>query len=153
MATSDYTPTVSEVAAYLRTRTKSKFQDEGEFNDETRPTAGEVESLIEEAVQEVATSIGELDSELPCAMNLRSRAKGAVTLYACILIEASYFPEQVGTRSTAEFFEGLYDRRMKSLKDAVTDCLGGSGEAVGGGSAGAVHSFPCAEIIGRETEW
>lgn len=153
MATSAFTPTVSEVAAYLRTRTKSKFQDEGEFNENTRPTAAEVTVLIAEAVQEVATAIGELDSELPCAVKLQARAKGAVVLYACILIEASYFPEQVGTRSTAEFFEGLYDRRMESLKDAVSDCLGGSGESVGGGSAGVVHSFPCAEIIGRETEW
>lgn len=154
MATSDYKPTVSEVAKYLRTRTKGALNEgTGEFTEDTRPTEVQVSGLIDQAVDEVATSIGTLDSDLPCAGNLKATAKGAVILYACVLIEMSYFPEQVGTRSVAEGFERLYDKRMVALKDAVKDCLGGSGEAVGGGMARPSHSFPCAEIIGRETEW
>lgn len=109
--------------------------------------------MIQSAAEEVATHVGELDETTDCAVRLQSRAKGSVVLYTCMLIELSYFPEQVGTRSAFESFEKLYDKRIVALTDAVADCLGGSGESVGDGGGTPVASFATDAIIGRDTVW
>lgn len=154
--TVEWQPTLKEVGLYLRARTKDRFGNEnGEFTAETRPTAREVEGLIAEAVGEVTSHLGDLEGETKCLHQLRKRAKGAVILYTAMLIELSYTPDQVGSgRSPFESFEKLYNARIKTLIEAVAECLeSDGGESVSGRPVVMPRgSFPCPSRIG-EQDW
>jgi hypothetical protein len=55
----DITPSVADVAALLRARTKDVNGDEiGTFNDDTRPTSAQVITLIDEAVVDIQARMG-----------------------------------------------------------------------------------------------
>jgi hypothetical protein len=153
MAEATFKPTVDEVAALIRARTKIPGGGEaGTFNDVTRPTKAEVEAIIGQAVDHVAAAIG----GQPCNDQLTQSATAAASMLAAILIEASYWPEQAEARgSTAARLESLYDKRMKSLSAAVAEECGGQGTggSEDGGNAGAVAAggfndgYP---LIGRD---
>lgn len=150
----DWAPTVKEVGLYLHARTKDRFGNRnGEFTSETQPTALEVAGFIEEAVGEVTSHLGDLEGEAKCLPRLRDRAKGAVILYAAMLVELSYKPKEVGSgRSPFESFEKLYDKRIKTLIEGVAECLESEGgESVSGKPAVLPKaSFPCPSGIGQQ---
>jgi len=55
----DITPSVADVAALLRARTKDINGDEiGTFNDDTRPTSSQALTLIGEAVADIQARMG-----------------------------------------------------------------------------------------------
>lgn len=152
MAEATFKPTVEEVAALIRARTKIPGGGEaGTFNEVTRPTKPEAEAIIEQAVDHVAAAIG----GEPCNDQLKQSATAAASMLAAVIIETSYWPEQAEARgSAAARLEKLFDSRMKSLSAAVAEECGGQG--TGGsedGNSGAVAAgsfnddYP---LIGRD---
>lgn len=152
MAEATFSPSVEDVAALIRARTKVPGAKEaGTFNDQTRPTKAEVDKIIEQAVDHVAAAIG----GEPCNDQLVQSATAAASLLAAILIETSYWPEQAEARgSSAARLEALFNTRMKSLSAAVAEQCGGQGEGdTGDGNSGAVAAGTFSDgyaLIGRD---
>jgi len=151
----DWRPALAEIGALLRARTKtgeeSGGREIGTFNADTRPTADEVEALANYATAHVASRIG-LN---PCSKALKDRARGMAALYTAMLVELSYFPEQVGSsRSPYEQYKALFDDGMDALTEAVAEQCGegGDGKAVGGTGPLPSSSFPAPSGI-AETCW
>jgi hypothetical protein len=147
----DWRPALVEVGALVRARTKSKMGGPplGTFTDNTLPKGEEVEALISYATSSVASRIG----LSPCTDALKSRARGMAALYTAMLIELSYFPEQVGSdRSPYAKYKELYDDGMGALTEAVAENCGGGGdgESVGGSGPLPSYSFPAPTCIGNE---
>lgn len=144
-------PSLAEVAALLRTRTKDNMGTElGTFTADTRPTAAEVEQLTSLATAHVASRVG-LE---PCRTALESRARGLAALYTAMLIELSYFPEQVGTDvSPYNQYRDLFDDGIKALITDVAETCGGVPEA---GESGALPVFDFTQPVtplGKGTVW
>lgn len=145
-------PTVSEVAALIRARTKIPGGGEaGTFTEQTRPTKDEVERIIHQAADHVSAAIG----GEPCNDQLTQSATAVTALLAAVIIETSYWPEQAEARgSAAARLEKLFDTRMKSLTSAVAEQCGGQGEGDSGdGNAGAVAAGSFSDgypLIGRD---
>lgn len=111
-----YRPLVGDVAALIRTRTKPRDGQEylGTFNENTTPTADQVESLISQAVGAVDGTVG------PVSDALEARAGNVAAIYAAMLVELSYFPEQIDTdRSPYEKLKELYDQALSGLLAAT----------------------------------
>lgn len=155
-------PTVDDVAALLRARTQDNHDDEiGTFNDDTRPTGDEVQKIIDQACSVVLTRVGSMDTppmDCPTAPSLRTNAASNAAMLAVMLVELSYFPEQVRSdRSAFEEYRDLWNTLMDSLVDAAAECRGG--EVVpddgGGSSAGPSWSFPvdAGGLVGWQTKW
>ena len=123
-------PTVDEVAALLRARTKTTVTgvEAGTFlpaSDDpevpqTRPTAEGAGEIIANAAQAVAD---ELAADVPAA--LYGSFSFATKLYAVCLIEKAYFPEQINSaRSAYEQYWTEYQRAVQALKDRLPDADG-----------------------------
>lgn len=85
------------------------------FTTDTRPTAAEVEDVIQLAVYDV---INKLDTDLP--ESLYGSAQTLNALLAAMLVELSYFPDQVSTnRSAYPEYKRLYDDWIARLIDAL----------------------------------
>lgn len=147
-----WTPSVEQVAALIRARTKIPGGGEaGTFTEQTRPTREEVETIIVQAVDHVSAAIG----GDPCNDRLEESARASAALLAAILIETSYWPEQAEARgSSAARLESLFNARLKSLTAAVAEECGGQGTGdAGDGNSGAVAAggfndgYP---LIGRD---
>lgn len=148
MPTSDYTPTVDELASLLRARAKTIYGAEvGTFNAETTPTGDEASGLIQEAVDEIASVVGPDVPDGPDPDDpetLRRMAKRVVQLLAAANVELSYFPEQAGQPGSAyqRFLERATAMR-KVLAEAVSEAGGGgAGESVAGTEPLARGDFP-----------
>lgn len=113
----EWAPTVDDVAALVRVRTKPADGQVplGTFNTSTRPTEFQVETLITQAVGYVQSIIGtDLDEDL------YDRAGNVAALYAAMLVELSYYPEQISTdRSPYEKLKELFDGAMSGLLGAT----------------------------------
>lgn len=109
-----YTPSTQEVAALIRARTKIIGGAEvGDFNTQTRPTDAEAIFLIGYAEDDV---LGKVQPVTTPGSEYEARVRGAIALYAAILIELSFFPEQVNSgRSPAPMLKELYESRIKAL--------------------------------------
>jgi hypothetical protein len=141
-----WAPAVQDIADLLWARTKDTGGNEGEFNENTRPTATQVQRLIGRAVRRVASAIG-ID---PCTGDLREDARAAAALYAAMLVEQSYFPEQ--TRNEGSSFaslNSLWKDAIRTLTEAVGErCGGGDGSAVGGTGQMPSSNFDDRTILG-----
>lgn len=152
MPISDWMPSVSDVGALLRARTKdSNGTEVGTFNDLTRPTGDQVVALIQQGGRKVASVVG---ADLPTAT--WSDARAIAVLATALLVELSYFPEQIGTSNSPYLqIKALYDDDIKSLKTAVV-AAGGDTPGEPGSSMEPVFAFPLTGdpfIIGRRTAW
>lgn len=146
----DYTwqPEVWEVGALIHARTKQRGGkgELGTFNAHTRPTGQQVEYLILQACRRVATAIG----AEPCTEALKGDAKAAAAIYAAMLIEQSYWPEQtVAQGSSFKNLEALWKDQIRTLTEAVAEQCGGSGEAVGSGGQIPREGSDELPLIGR----
>lgn len=162
MPTSDYTPTLVPVGALLRTRTRDTNGNElGTFTANTRPTDGQVTELINTAVGDLSTAVG---SDL--APEFHSSARAAAAYRAAMLVEISYFPEQVAAgRSPFEQLRQLWLDALKALRIAVeeagTDIPGTEGSdprsayafPVGPSSVDAVLGLPVGGVGGYVVPW
>lgn len=126
-----WTPSVADVAAHIRARTKDSAGNEvGTFDSTTRPTGREVERLITKAVRRVQTAVGE-----PCNAALEADAGAAAAIYAAMLIEQSYFPEQTAPGGSS--FNSLYSLwkdQIRTLDEEIARTCGGVGPEPGGGA-------------------
>src|SRR5262245_43663594 len=104
----------------------------GLFNEDTRPTVGQVETAIEQAHAMVAMRVG-WDTDAPDACLVAYRY--TVALAAACIIEKSYFPEQIAQRRSA--YEELNDEleaALTNLLRCVVDGGLGPGDVRGGGA-------------------
>jgi hypothetical protein len=121
-------PSVDEVAVLIRARTKDSSGNEvGTFDDDTRPTAGEVEEQIDAAYSLVGCRFPD-----PAGDNFPPRMVSAfqalVAYRAAMRVEKSYFPEQVRTDRSA--YTQLREEYLDDLA-AFTDSMeAGGGEEV-----------------------
>jgi hypothetical protein len=98
MSTVDITPTVDSVAQILRARTKDdQGQELGTFTAATRPTDVQVSGLIATAQADVIAQTGPLLGVLT-----QEAARSAVAMRTAMLVELSYFPEQVRNETANE---------------------------------------------------
>lgn len=144
-------PTVTDVANLLRARTKVRGGAEsGTFSENTRPTADQVDGLIDEAVDDVlgkVKSVNAFKAMEPTpseeeAEGYERRVRGAIKLYAAILVETSYFPEQVRQeQSAATLYKDLFGSRIKALiaEGETGEAQGEGGEGTGGSSPGSAY--------------
>lgn len=127
-----WTPTILDVAALIRARTRMKGGrqnadgEAGTFNNATRPTGTEVERLITQGVRRVATEV----TAEPCSEKLRTDARYCAALFTAMLIEQSYWPEQtMAAGSSFKNLESMFDKYILALKEAVAaNCGGAEGE-------------------------
>jgi hypothetical protein len=107
-------PTVDEVAALERTRTTpSSGEDTGVFTELTRPTADEVDTLIDQAARFMA---GQLPLTSPITYYDQIREFVAIT--AALLIETSYFREQLD-EGAVEVYRDLLRGPLLTLQNAI----------------------------------
>jgi hypothetical protein len=106
----NWRPTVEDVAALLRARTKDAMgKENGTFTDETRPTATQVEILITNGCADVATWVG-----YDIGDTLWQEARNLASIYAACQVEESYYPEQLATQRSA--WTQLWERYQFGLK-------------------------------------
>lgn len=155
MPVSDYTPQVAQVASFIRARTKTRGGSEaGTFNpaaspesDLTRPTAEEVELVIADALGKVSGRIG-----VDIADTYWEDAKRLSALYAAMITELTYWPEQVNTgRSTYTQLKELWDEEWAEFLD-VLGIGGDSGAVTVDAGFPSYGGFP-ETAIGMEHAW
>jgi hypothetical protein len=112
-----FTPSVSQVANWIRARTKNSYGVEiGTFTDDTRPTDEQAMAEIASATSDVVMFV---DDDIP--EEAWPLAQEVASLGAACRIELSYFPEQVGTdRSAYDRLKTYYDEMLLRLQEAVS---------------------------------
>lgn len=112
----EWDPSVADVAALIRARTKPRDGQSytGTFNDATNPTEAQVQELVDQAVGEVEARTGTVpDAQEP-------RAGNVAAIYAAMLVELSYFPEQINTdQSPYDRLKELYDEAITGLIESI----------------------------------
>jgi hypothetical protein len=152
MAAPDWTPSVADVGAILRARTKDTNGSElGTFSSNTRPTAEGVQQLVATALSDVLVRTGPIPSAL------EDYARRVVALGGALLVELSYFPEQIQTgRSPYAQLRVWYDSALERLGLAVDDVNNG-GEVGGDEDELAqllpLFSFPDPYLAGWNSRW
>lgn len=145
-------PEVSDVGALLRARTKSSSSGEiGTFDETTRPTDAQVDELIETAVQHVAAKVG---VTLPSSVHEMARRVAA--LRTAMLVELSYFPEQVRSdKSAYEHYKTLFDEELAVLAEAAQDAQAGEDPGGVDDQLSPTYSFPedGGGLVGWGTSW
>lgn len=122
----DYTPSIADIGTIMRARTKDTSGDElGTFTDATRPTGDDVAVLIDQAVDEVWGQLGHAPVVTPLdeatLARFFPRVRRATALYAAMLVEASFWPEQINDdQSPFEAYRTLYEKAMEGLVASVT---------------------------------
>lgn len=139
-----FLPPVNDVADLLRARTKDNLGNEiGTFTENTRPTSMDVMQMIEKASNGVTAW---LDYDIPEEMYEQTRT--LVTIGAAMLVELSYFPEQVGTDRTAyDELKALYDQGLLALQAALAREQAEEMEGTEFTSGNVRFGFPYAEPI------
>lgn len=139
MPISDWTPSVAQVGAILRARTKDRNGTEiGTFDQNTRPTGVQAQEQIDIALGKVSPFYSE---ELPDS--LAAPSKRLVALYTAGLIELSYFPEQVATgRSPYTQLKALYDEARAEWEEAYSKSDDTPEQGDIGGYDLAMFTFP-----------
>jgi hypothetical protein len=109
------TPSIDDVAALLRTRTVAgSGTEEITFTDQTRPAADEVSALIPQALDAV---LAELPYKTFDPLHY-PQVKRVTALMSAILIEGSYFREQL-TEGSANLWRTLYTTALSGLQQRM----------------------------------
>jgi len=158
-------PTVEDVAVLLRARTQDDSDQElGTFTADTHPTDAEVEQMISVAEGLIFGAVGDL-TDLDCGDSelVRNSAQNLWILLAAMLVELSYFPEQVkDNRSPYDQFKDLFDMLVPYVTAAVQACQAGDeiptplpGDSGGLSPANAAWSFMTDRggLVGWQTKW
>ncbi len=148
-----YAPDLGDVGAILRARTlDSNGVETGTFNSDTRPTGSETERLIAQATDDVTDQTG---IQIPSALWRPTRS--VIAYRAAMLVELSYFPEQVGAgKSPYPQYEALYADALTRLIAAAREAASGEAPGVGDDPGFAVYSFGGPMLqpgIGMRTVW
>jgi hypothetical protein len=147
--TSAARPSVQDVALLIRARTKdSNGLEVGTFDGDTRPTADQVERLIDKSVALVGMQLPPLAS-VPA--DLLGPVAIVVALDAACRVEKSYWPEQVQTeRSPYALLKVEYDEALAALTAALESggTAGFGTDEIGEVPVGSWTSIP-GSLIGR----
>ena len=161
----DYRPTIADVAVRLRARLRTRGGAAVDtFTTDTAPTAVQVDAIIDEALEEVAAEIGSNIPNVPVDpsdpdQTARNAAKRLVSLYAAMMVELSYFPEQVSTeRSSYKQLKELFDTRLPKVKaaaDQARELVGADADLPGESDIMPVSRFPrnAGGMVGNRTQF
>jgi hypothetical protein len=118
-STVEFLPDPLDVASVLTARTYLESGEEArEFTTETRPTEGQVQTLIYQAGNEVAAKLGQEIAD----DTLRAYARELVAIRAAMGVELSYFPEQANSEDAVyDQLKDLYESGLDALIDALPD--------------------------------
>lgn len=155
-------PDVAAVGAILRARTQNDDDQEiGTFDATTRPTDVEVEQLIRQAGNVVYGATGSPDALLcDTADQLKEQIGYWISLLAAMLVELSYFPEQIeAERSAFQHYKELWDDDVSGfsgLVEAAAECR--AGDVVpddDNGYKSGSWAFPldAGGMVGWQTQW
>lgn len=116
-----WAPTVDAVGSLLFARTKdSNGAEVGTFNANTRPTDVQATNLINQAADDVADAVGQATGVTELPADLNDNAAAVAALSAAMLIEAAFYPEQIGTgNSPYDRYEKMYNDRLARLITAA----------------------------------
>ena len=110
-------PTVADLSALMRARTQGELSYQGEFNDDTLPTAEQADELIGIAQAVVLAKVG---SDVP--ESLVAAAAKAILFKAAALVEVTYYPEQANDDNSAyELYQAQYAELVAALVDSLND--------------------------------
>lgn len=147
-------PTTADVGALLRARTKDVNGNElGTFNSDTRPTDEEVDLIIGNASSDVYAELGEVDALEN--ESLQTAVSRLIALRAAMLIELSYFPEQVqNDRSPFEHLRDMYNEALPRMTRAVAESEDDGVHEAGDGLKPR-YDFPTDSggMIGNDSRW
>lgn len=128
---------VSRVGRLLRTRTKPRGGTGapiGNFTEQTEPTYGQVQELVDDASREVFITAGQhfTDATSPAAWVL-------IAIHAAMLVELGYPIDQ--RHSQYDRLEKLYETGLKRLEQAVLEEEAGGESGAGDSGLLPVFSF------------
>lgn len=146
-----WAPSLADVGGLLHARTTEVGTGAtlGTFGPTTIPTGVQVTAIIERAASEVLAAVGPIPAAT-ATVDPQGTAKAAVTYLAAMMVELSFFPNQVGDDNDIYArLEARYDKLMALLVGQIADVLSsttteeidGSGAATGmaqGGFPGLV---------------
>jgi hypothetical protein len=114
-----FLPDPADVSALLPARTYVDDGGEvGSFTSETRPTAGQVQTLINSAGNEVAARLGQEVTD----DTQRAYARELIAIRAAMGVEIGYFPEQTNVDESAyDKLKELYDEGLPALISSLPD--------------------------------
>lgn len=146
-------PTVEEVGALIRARTKTSLSgggtEVGTFNANTRPTGDEVTSMIERIDSSLAVRLG---ANLPEVV--WPAVRETIALKAAMWVERARQPEQISdTQSAYSELKEEYEEAWTALRESVREA--GSGEDPGAIDDAYLpsSSFPGGEPVGWATQF
>lgn len=114
-----WVPSVGDVAVLLRARTNVMGTEVGTFDASTRPTATQVQSVIDEAIGDVIARVGPY---IPTRYT--GEAKRLAAMRAAALVESSFFPNQIETeRSAHRQYTAMYLSGSEALAKAIPRAL------------------------------
>jgi hypothetical protein len=146
MAPLAYTPSVQDVARFLRARTRGPDGSEvGTFTDETVPTDEQVTDLIDLAMPFVSAALGDVPEGSPCEVGARSLA----ALKAAEMLEIGYYPEQLIPGGTVAALRALY----ADLLPVVQACVSGGGVGGGGDDGDSTPPWSCFYDVDPFGDW
>ena len=112
----NFKPSVQDVANLLRARTKDQYGKElGQFTVDTRPTDEMVTEIIGLSASDITGTLGD---DLP--EEYWPELESLTALRAAMLVELTYFPEQVRSgRSAYAEYKTMYDDTLARLTEAI----------------------------------
>lgn len=128
-------PSTADVAALITARTIGASGEEiGDFTDETRPRADQVDAIIEQSASIASAVTGGLDLPVGVAQDAM---RSLIALRSAMSVELSYFPEQVGTDSSPfdklrDMYRDEFDRVTAAVDRAIADASGDGGDVAAG---------------------
>ena len=129
-------PSVDDVAALIRARTKTAGGDEiGTFTPETRPTDVQVQQLIILAEGDVLVQTGSKLGQVSA-----TEATSMIALRAACFVELSYWPEQIRTDRSA------YEQLWRMYEAGMVNLLAGIEAGGGADGGGVVDAYPLGTI-------
>lgn len=113
LAVADITPTLEQVASYIRTLTRgTSGGEQGTFNDQTRPDQAEATVIALRAARYVALQIGTPNTTW--GADLLASATDAAANYAALQIATSFFDDG------SETIAALIDQLGRMSREQVT---------------------------------
>lgn len=142
-----WAPTTADVGSILHARTTEVGTGEtlGDFGPTTIPTGVQVDGIIERAAAEVVAAVGAIPAPT-ATIDAQATAKTAVTYLAGMMVELSFFPNQVGDDNDVYArLEARFNNLMATLAAQIADVISASTAEVDDSGAAtnmAVGGFP-----------
>lgn len=154
------TPTLvldlAAVGALMRARTKDRFGNEsGTFSADTRPTDDEVQALGARVSQTLLNEFSNCSSQITDGQlsDYTNALQEILNLRLAIMIELSYWPEQVATqRSPYQQYRDLLRDSVAAVRTAYCPNAagsGGDGSATFVGMPAFLYDPPADPVIGN----